>query len=225
MPFPRIVPYSIFYSSKGWEMQPLRFFILPKFGKSVFRRFSVFPMLGQPFSSVFCSSQVWEIRFSTFSRLPNLGKVSSADFWFSLAGEIRFLPLASSPPWGKAVFSCFLVFPREGKPFFANFLFSLVRESWFSLNSCFPPWRKAVFRCFLVHRIPTKRDFSCFSLIVGVRGLVFCVFHQSYLYESFFFLLFVDCTPSLNSFSRKMMIYSRIWAVFHENVKSYRLST
>ena len=91
-------PNNIFCSSKDWEMQPLRFFILPKFGKAFFRRFSVFPMLGQPFSSVFCSSQVWEIRFSTFSRLPNFGKVSSADFWFSLAGEIRFLLLASSPP-------------------------------------------------------------------------------------------------------------------------------
>ena len=137
---------GIFCSSKGWEMQPLRFFILPKFGKAFFRRFSVFPMLGQPFSSVFCSSQVWEIRFSTFSRLPNFGKVSSADFWFSLAGEIRF-----------------------------------------SLFPSFPSWGKAVFCCFPVHRTLTKRDFPCLSLIVGVRSLVFCVFHQSYPYESFFF--------------------------------------
>lgn len=91
-------PNNIFYSSKGWEMQPLRFFILPKFGKAFFRRFSVFPMLGQPFSSAFCSSQVWEIRFSTFSRFPNLGKVSSADFWFSLVREIRFLLISCFPP-------------------------------------------------------------------------------------------------------------------------------
>ena len=102
---------GIFCSSKGWEMQPLRFFILPKFGKAFFRRFPVFPMLGQPFSSVFCSSQVWEIRFFTFSRFPNLEKVSSAVFLFS----------------------------REGKPFSTVFFFSLVKESRFSLFPCFPP--------------------------------------------------------------------------------------
>ena len=133
------VPNGIFYSSKGWEMQPLRFFVLPKFGKAFFRRFSVFPMLGQPFSSVFCSSQVWEIRFSTFSRLPNFGKVSSADFWFSLAGEIRFSLFPSFPSRGKSVFCCLLLLPREGKLFLAAFLFSPVRESQFLLNSCFPP--------------------------------------------------------------------------------------
>ena len=61
-------------------MQPATFFGFPKFGKAIFRCFSVFPNLGKLFSFVFRSSQVWERRFFSFSRFPNLGNVFPADF-------------------------------------------------------------------------------------------------------------------------------------------------
>ena len=64
-----------FWLSKGWEMQPVAFFDFPKFGKVIFRCFSVFPMLGRPFSSVFRSFQVWESRFSLFFSFPKFGAV------------------------------------------------------------------------------------------------------------------------------------------------------
>ena len=64
-----------FWLSKGWEMQPVAFFDFPKFGKVIFRCFSVFPMLGRPFSSVFRSSQVWESPFSLFFSFPKFGAV------------------------------------------------------------------------------------------------------------------------------------------------------
>ena len=155
------------------------------------------------------------------------------------------------PSRGKADFRWFLIFPHEGKPIFAEFWFSPVRESWFSLNFDFPPWKIADFRRFLVfplggkpifadfwfspmreswfsqifvRRTPTKRDFSYFSLIVGVRSLILCVFHQSYPYESFIFLFFVDCTLYLSRFSWKLMIYSRTWVDFLENNRPFLCS-
>ena len=67
--------FCIFWLSKGWEMQPVAFFDFPKFGKVIFRCFSVFPMLGRPFSSVFRSFQVWESRFSLFFSFPKFGAV------------------------------------------------------------------------------------------------------------------------------------------------------
>ena len=73
-----------FWLSKGWEMQPVAFFDFPKFGKVIFRCFSVFPMLGKPFFAVFQFSQCWDGRFSLFFDFPNVGK---------------------------AVFRCFSVFP------------------------------------------------------------------------------------------------------------------
>jgi len=57
-----------------------------------------FQGLGNAVFEIFCSSQVWEIRFSTFSRFPNFGKVFSADFWFSLVREIRFPLFSCFPP-------------------------------------------------------------------------------------------------------------------------------
>ena len=157
---------------------------------------------------VFLRSRKWSQR--RFLIFPRGGKPFFADFWFSLAGESRFLLISDFPPWRKAVFRWFLIFPREGKPIFADFWFSLVEDSWFSL--------------IFVRRTPTKRDFSYFSLIVGVRSLVLCVFHQSYPYESFFFLFFDDCTPYLNKFSRKLIIYPRIWVIFLENRWLYPVS-
>ena len=130
-------------------MQPLRFFILPKFGKAFFRRFSVFPMFGQPFSSIF--------------------------LFFPSLGNPIFHIFSSSQSW-ESIFRCFLLFPREGKLIFADFWFSLAGEIRFSLFPC-----------------------------------------SSYPYESFFCLFFVDCTPYLNSFSRKSTIYCRIWTEFPEN--------
>ena len=64
-----------FWLSKGWKMQPVAFFDFPKFGMADFRCFSVFPMLGRPFSSVFRSFQVWESRFSLFFSFPKFGAV------------------------------------------------------------------------------------------------------------------------------------------------------
>ena len=56
-------------------MQPVAFFDFPNVGKVIFRCFSVFPMLGRPFSSVFRSFQVWESRFSLFFSFPKFGVV------------------------------------------------------------------------------------------------------------------------------------------------------
>ena len=56
-------------------MQPVAFFDFPNVGKAVFRCFSVFPMLGRSFSSVFRSSQVWESPFSLFFSFPKFGVV------------------------------------------------------------------------------------------------------------------------------------------------------
>ena len=52
---------GVFWFSQCWEVK--------------FRCFSVFPMLGWPFSSVFRSSQVWESRFSLFFSFPKFGVV------------------------------------------------------------------------------------------------------------------------------------------------------
>ena len=103
--------------------------------------------------------------------------------------------------------TAFFDFPSRGKAVFRWFLI-------------FPRGRKLIF----VRRTPTKRDFSYFPLIVGVRSLVLCVFHQSYPYKSFFFLFFVDCIPYLNKFSRKLIIYPRIWVIFLENRWLYPVS-
>ena len=86
---------------------------------------------------------------------------------------------------------------------FRSFPISPVRESRFSL--------------FFVHRTPTKASFCRFSFIVPLRKLPFAVFRSSYPYESFFFPFFVHRTPYLDNFSRKLMIYSRIWTDFPEN--------
>ena len=132
--------------------------------------------------------------FRRFLVFPRGGKLLFADFWFSLMRESRFLVISDFPPWGKTDFRWILIFPREGKPFFGDFWFSPVEESWFSL--------------IFVRRTLTKRDFSYFPLIVGVRSLVLCVFHQSYPYESFFFLFFVDCTPVSELFFLKIDDYT-----------------
>ena len=67
--------FCVFWLSKGWKMQPVAFFDFPKFGMADFCCFSVFPMLGRPFSSVFRSFQVWESRFSLFFCFPKFGVV------------------------------------------------------------------------------------------------------------------------------------------------------
>ena len=149
---------------------------------------------------VFRLSKSWEMQPMAFFIIPNIGKAVFrqffvfpmlgnsifADFWFSPAAESRFLPIFD--------------FPREGKLIFSDFLFSLVAESRFSLN--------------FTHHTPTKASFSCFSFIVPLRKPLFPDFRSSYSYESFFFPFFINCTPYLSDFSRKSMIYARIWVVF-----------
>ena len=104
---------------------------------------------------------------------------------------------------GKVDFRRFLVFTREGKSIFADFRSSYPYES-----LLFP---------FFVHRTPTKASFFRFSFVVPLRKLLFPVFRSSYPYESFFFPFFVHRTSYLDNFSRKLMIYSRIWTDFPEN--------
>ena len=137
--------------------------------------------------------------FRWFLVFPRGGKPIFADFWFSPVEESCFSPIFDFPSRGKADFRWFLIFPREGKPFFADFWFSPWGKADFRRFLIFPRGRKLIF----VRRTPTKRDFSYFPLIVGVRSLVLCVFHQSYPYESFIFLFFDDCTPYLSRFSWK----------------------
>ena len=80
-------PNNIFCSSKGWEMQPLRFFILPKFGKAFFRRFSVFPMLGKYLPLIFGFPSRGKSVFRYFLVFPREGKPFFANFLFSLMRE------------------------------------------------------------------------------------------------------------------------------------------
>ena len=90
------------------------------------------------------------------------------------------------------------------------FWFSLAGESRFLLISCFPSRGKADFCWFLIFPRGGKPFFADFC--------------TSYPYESFIFLFFVDCIPYLNKFSRKLIIYSRIWVIFLENRWLYPVS-
>ena len=148
----------------------------------------------------FILPNVGKIVFRRFLVFPILGKPIFADFLFSQCWESCFSSISCFPPWGKADFHWFLVFPRKGKPVFADFLFSPVAESQFSSIFDFPPWRKANFRRFLIFPRGGKPPFP--------------VFRSSYPYEGLLFPFFINCTPYLRDFSRKSMIYARIWVVF-----------
>lgn len=105
----------------------------------------------------------------------------------------------------------FFGFPNLEKAFFAIFQSSQCWDCHFFPSFVLPKFGKDVFHCFLVF---SRR-----------RNPFFAVFSSSYPYESIFFLFFVDCTPYLNRFSRKLMIYSRIRAGFREKQKNYSPST
>ena len=112
-------------------MQPMAFFILPNVGKTVFRRFLVFPMLGKSIFAVFWFSPVRESRFSPISCFPPWGK---ADFhWFLVfpVAERRFSLIFEFPSWGKASFCQFSFIVPLRKPPFANFRSSYPYESFF----------------------------------------------------------------------------------------------
>ena len=175
----------------------------------IFRVFCISSADDGLFSSFFARRLQAKLCFSRFLHFAYERRMIFSIFWLFLVRESQFLLISCFPSWGKTDFWWFLIFPRGRKPFFADFWFSPVEESRFS----------PIF----VRRTPTKRDFSYFPLIVGVRSLVLCVFHQSYPYESFIFLFFVDCIPYLNKFSRKLIIYHRIWVIFLENRWLYPL--
>ena len=114
-------PNNIFCSSKGWEMQPLRFFILPKFGKSDFPHFLVFPILGKYFLLIFVFPSRGKSVFCCFLVFPYEGKLIFTVFFFSLVKESRFsLFPCSSYPY-EALFFVFFAHRRGTKPCFLRF--------------------------------------------------------------------------------------------------------
>ena len=83
--------------------------------------------------------------------------------------------------------SGFFVFPRVGKCSQWHFLFFPILGKPFFAEFWFSPVVESLLFPFSVHRTP---------------------------YKSFFLPFFINCTPYLSDFSRKSMIYTRIWVVF-----------
>ena len=88
-----------------------------------------------------------------------------------------------------------------------------LRKSPFPVFRSSYPYESLLFP-FFVHCTPTKASFFRFLFIVPLRKSLFPNFRSLYPYESFFFPFFINCTPYLSDFSRKSMIYARIWVVF-----------
>ena len=204
---------GIFYSSQCWESRFSLISCFPPWRKVDFRWFLIFPREGKPIFADFWFSPV---RKGDFQR-----------FWFSPVRERWFLLFSCFPPWWKVDFCCFLVFPRGGKPIFADFWFSLTGDNLFSpifirrtptkasfliFRSSYP--YETLFLPIFVHRTPTKASFYRFSFVVPLRKPLFPVFRSSYPYESLLLPFFINCTLYLSDFSRKLMIYARIWIVF-----------
>ena len=64
----------------------------------------------------------------------------------------------------------------------------------------------------------TTASFRRFLPVVPLRKLLFSVFHQSYPYESFFFLFFINRTPTLNDFLRFSVfvgVRNAVFSVFY----------
>ena len=94
-------------------------------------------------------------------------------------------------------FSPISCFPNVGKVDFCRFLI-------------FPRGEKPIFDDFLFSPVRERR----FLLIFDFPPRGKADFRSSYPYESLLFPFFINCTPYLSDFSRKSMIYARIWVVF-----------
>ena len=121
-------------------------FLLPRGWKAVFEAFSPFP-------------RDWKTVLRLFPHFQGVGKPFLRHFPISKGLENRFEALFQFRPWPKRCFCCFLLFGHGRKPIFSVFCPSYPYER--------------LFLPFFIDCTPTKRGFSRFLLVVGVRKTVF----------------------------------------------------
>ena len=124
-------------------------------------------------------------------------------FRSSATAETQNLSVFDFPPRRKRCFSHFLLFSHGGNDISAVFHSSAAAESQFSAFSRFQPW-------------PTN-DFLWKLMILPRIWTAFSENLQFTIVSELSFLKICNLLSYLNRFSRKSMIYSRIWVIFPEN--------
>ena len=150
----------------------------------------------------FCSSQVWESRFSLFFSLPYVGTAIFFRFlFFPSLGKPIFHIFPSSQPW-ESIFRWFLVFP--------------VREIRFSPIFDFPHEGKLIFTVFRSSATAETQNLSVFDFPPR-RKWYFFIFCFSAMAEMKF-LLFFTRPPRRKANFQRFLAFSRGWRmIFGEN--------